>query len=131
MFYRRAVLSLTLDLLAVCLLSLPLSLLLHAAPAPLPKRAKEKPPALPAECVMHWHGAPYRACFRPGGSYEARDPWCHWQGTWFIEGNVLYVRESTRPHDPDSFSEYKIWLTPCLRHGSIGCESGGGEFRLE
>lgn len=122
----------TLAALALLLLTLPAS----GAPAPFPKTSRPadsrlEPSSLTGQWVMRWSGHPWIVTLGKDGSYTCETGSTRWIGSWGVREGCLWITESSRPEDADSWRSYQIRLCPKLLSGKIEFGSPGTEVSLK
>lgn len=102
------------------------SVVSQGAPAPLTRRPVYCY-GIPNSCVMDWRGQKYDTTFTPGGHYQAVSVCSgktYWTGTWDLrydkDGPILTIRESYGQTLKESFCEYVVRMSPCLRQSVDG-----------
>lgn len=107
-----------------------------AAPAPFQRRVT--PPARMqakhffGDWVMRWGGMDWNVTFRYDGYYTCGDSnRIVFTGTWrYDHDRSLWITESSRPDDPDSWRVYKVELCKTTLTGQCVFGSPGTEVKL-
>lgn len=104
------------------------------APAPFPKTVRGEPALSPStlagKWVMTWGGHGWAVELSRDGSYACACGSTTWVGSWGVREGCLWITESCRPADADSWRSYQIRLDPRTLSGRIEHGSPGTEVRL-
>ncbi len=77
--------------------------------------------------VMGWGGCDWTTRLGPNGIYSAVSEWETYSGTWHVRDGRLWITESNRPDDFDSYITYEIGINRATLKGPI--TSANGERR--